>query len=173
MLTFIDLSEIKGGRSFIWGKKFPIFSFFLKRLGVELVKTANLDPSKTYVFGIHPHGILPFGSLSALICGDKSGFNRLFPGVRFRFLAASFCFYIPVYRDVLLGSGVIDAARYSAKNAIKRGFSLALVPGGATEALFSSPRQDVLYLKKRKGFIKLAIETGCSLVPVFSFVTNF
>ncbi len=48
--------------------------------------------------------------------------------------------------------------------------SLALVPGGATEALYSHPSRDVVYLRKRGGFVKLALETGAHLLPVFSFV---
>jgi 2-acylglycerol O-acyltransferase 2 len=40
----------------------------------------------------------------------------------------------------------------------------------ATEALYCDSSKDVVYLKKRTGFIRLALETGASLVPVFSFV---
>lgn len=41
--------------------------------------------------------------------------------------------------------------------------------GGAQEALYSKPGQYKIVIKKRKGFVKLAIETGASLVPVFNF----
>lgn len=61
---------------------------------------------------------------------DESGFQGSFPGINFRVLAATFCFYIPIYRDILLWGGVVDAARYSAQNILKSGYSLALVPGG-------------------------------------------
>ena len=40
----------------------------------------------------------------------------------------------------------------------------------ATEALYCNDEKDVVYLKKRTGFIRLALETGAALVPVFSFV---
>src|SRR5690606_7421972 len=45
-------------------------------------------------------------------------------------------------------------------------------PGGAKEALYSTPEKDVLYLRKRSGFIKLALKNGISIVPVFSFNEN-
>lgn len=45
----------------------------------------------------------------------KGGFAEAFPFVNFRTLAATFCFYIPLYRDMLLYGGVVDAARYSAR----------------------------------------------------------
>jgi hypothetical protein len=99
-------------------------------------------------------------------------FCKIFVGVDFRVLAATFCFYIPFYRDLLLYGGVVDAARYSAKAVLEEGKSLALVPGGATEALYCKPDQDVVYLQKRRGFVKLALESGASLVPVFSFNEN-
>lgn len=41
--------------------------------------------------------------------------------------------------------------------------------GGAQEALNSRPGVYKLVLKKRKGFAKIAIQTGTSIVPVFSF----
>lgn len=41
--------------------------------------------------------------------------------------------------------------------------------GGAQEALNARPGVYKLVLKKRKGFVKAAIQTGASLVPVFSF----
>lgn len=66
----------------------------------------------------------------------------------------------------------MDAARYSAKHVLASGKSLALVPGGATEALHCKPDVDIVYLKKRRGFVKLALETGASLVPVYSFNEN-
>lgn len=44
-----------------------------------------------------------------------------------------------------------------------------LVVGGAQEALYARPGNHRIVLNKRKGFVKIAIQTGASLVPVFSF----
>lgn len=46
---------------------------------------------------------------------------------------------------------------------------VVLVVGGAQEALNARPGCYKLCIKNRKGFIKVALETGASLVPVFSF----
>lgn len=46
---------------------------------------------------------------------------------------------------------------------------IVLMVGGAQEALNSRPGLYQLVLKKRKGFIKIALKTGAPLVPVFSF----
>lgn len=41
--------------------------------------------------------------------------------------------------------------------------------GGAQEALHARPGNYKIILKKRKGFVKLALQTGASIVPIFSF----
>lgn len=46
---------------------------------------------------------------------------------------------------------------------------VVLVVGGAQEALYARPGNYRLVLNNRKGFVKIAIETGASLVPVISF----
>lgn len=44
-----------------------------------------------------------------------------------------------------------------------------IVVGGAQEALYMRPGEYRIVLKKRKGFVKLALRSGAALVPVFSF----
>jgi 2-acylglycerol O-acyltransferase 2 len=67
---------------------------------------------------------------------------------------------------------VCDAARYSAARLLASGHSLFLVPGGATEALYATPGADILILRKRRGFVRLALRHGASLLPAFSFNEN-
>lgn len=47
--------------------------------------------------------------------------------------------------------------------------AVVLVVGGAQEALNARPGCYKIFIKKRKGFIKIALETGASIVPVMSF----
>ncbi len=49
------------------------------------------------------------------------------------------------------------------------GNSVLLVLGGAKESLDAHPGTFDLTLKDRKGFVKIALMTGASLVPVFGF----
>lgn len=44
--------------------------------------------------------------------------------------------------------------------------------GGSQEVIHARPGNYHLVLKDRKGFIKIAMQTGASLVPVFSFGEN-
>lgn len=47
--------------------------------------------------------------------------------------------------------------------------AVIVLVGGAKEAFYSRPGNYQIILKSRKGFIKIALKTGASLVPVFSF----
>lgn len=49
---------------------------------------------------------------------------------------------------------------------------VVLIVGGAQEALYARPGNFRIVLNKRKGFVKIAIQTGTALVPVISFGEN-
>jgi 2-acylglycerol O-acyltransferase 2 len=52
------------------------------------------------------------------------------------------------------------------------GRAITIVIGGARESLDAQPYSLRLILKRRKGFVKLAIRTGADLVPVLGFGEN-
>merc|ERR1712113_1010016 len=47
--------------------------------------------------------------------------------------------------------------------------SLTIVPGGEREQIECQVGEDAVFLRKRKGFVKLAVEHGVPLVPCFAF----
>jgi 2-acylglycerol O-acyltransferase 2 len=52
------------------------------------------------------------------------------------------------------------------------GRAITIVVGGARESLDAQPYSLRLVLKRRKGFVKMAIRTGADLVPVLAFGEN-
>ena len=52
------------------------------------------------------------------------------------------------------------------------GRAITIVVGGARESLDAQPYCIRLVLKRRKGFVKMAIRTGADLVPVLAFGEN-
>lgn len=70
----------------------------------KLVKTAELPPNKNYVLGAHPHGILSIGAFCNFLteCND---FSQRFPGLQSWFCTLAGLFYVPVYRDYIMGGG--------------------------------------------------------------------
>lgn len=72
-------------------------------------------------------------------------------------------------------SGCIDVSKESITwclNQPKKGNAVVIVVGGAQEALDAHPGHYNLTIKRRKGFVKLAIRNGAHLVPIFSFGEN-
>mmetsp|Transcript_30617 Transcript_30617/g.46694 ORF Transcript_30617/g.46694 Transcript_30617/m.46694 type:complete len:394 (-) Transcript_30617:357-1538(-) len=134
---------------------------------------AELPTSRQYVFGIHPHGVFCW---SLWMFAEKgSPFDQRFPGLcgeRLNGLIASVLFYIPVVRDFFLQFPYIDASRKCASKALAQGQSLYIIPGGEEENVLTHYGKDIVVLKKRKGFIRLALSYGADLVPVFGAGTT-
>jgi hypothetical protein len=63
------------------------------------VKTAELDPSKNYLLGSHPHGIMCTGAYSAFGT-EGSGFSTIFPGIEPHILTLQVQFWFPFYREL-------------------------------------------------------------------------
>ncbi|KAL6052944.1 Diacylglycerol O-acyltransferase 2 [Balamuthia mandrillaris] len=136
---------------------------------IRLVRTQELSWKKQYLFAVHPHGVMPW---SIFPIGKSRQWGELFPGIVVRALSASVVFHIPVVREAALWTGAVDASAFNAKKVLSSGSSLAVIPGGSAELLESQPGTNVLVLKNRKGFIRLALQFGCDLVPVYAFGAN-
>lgn len=76
--------------------------------------------------------------------------------------------------------GLASVSRESCENLLSKGGpngegmgrAITIVVGGARESLDAQPHSLRLVLKRRKGFVKLAIRTGADLVPVLAFGEN-
>jgi len=151
----------------------PLWSFIRDYFPISLRKTADVDPSRSYVFGYHPHGVLSMGALInfGTFC---TGFNTLFPGVNVHVLTLAGNFNLPLLREWLLFMGMGDVSKTTCNTILckGKGESILLVIGGAEESLDSRPGRYKLTLKHRKGFVRVALKNGASLVPVMSFGEN-
>jgi len=111
---------------------------------------------------------------------EALGFSQLFPGIRNTLLTLDSNFRIPLYRDYALAMGIASVSKESCENLLSKGGpnkegmgrAITIVVGGARESLDAQPYQLKLVLKRRKGFVKMAIRTGADLVPVLAFGEN-
>eukprot|EP00602_Paraphysomonas_sp_CaronLab_P004684 CAMPEP_0185018216 /NCGR_PEP_ID=MMETSP1103-20130426/1012_1 /TAXON_ID=36769 /ORGANISM="Paraphysomonas bandaiensis, Strain Caron Lab Isolate" /LENGTH=202 /DNA_ID=CAMNT_0027547947 /DNA_START=142 /DNA_END=750 /DNA_ORIENTATION=- len=101
-------------------------------------------------------------------CGMLS---HIYKGER-RDLIASVLFMFPVLREILLFLGCVDADSKTAKYNLSKGRSLLIYIGGEKEQLMTTPGEQKIYVKNRKGFIKLALQYGAHLVPMYAFGEN-
>ncbi|XP_059677275.1 2-acylglycerol O-acyltransferase 2 [Gavia stellata] len=172
---FIDREKPrKGGRRIHAIRNSVVWRYMRDYFPIKLVKTADLDPRQNYLMGFHPHGILAAGAFLNF-CTEASGFSTLFPGITPHLMMLSLWFRIPFLRDCLMSGGLVSSDKESASYVLQRpegGNMLAIIVGGAQEALDARPGSCTLLLKNRKGFVRLAIEHGTPLVPIFSFGEN-
>jgi 2-acylglycerol O-acyltransferase 2/2-acylglycerol O-acyltransferase 1 len=133
----------------------------------------RIGPS--YIFGYHPHGIIATG-VSSGFTNESTGWNHLFPGIKCFVTTLVNQFQIPFYRDYLMALGVTTVVKRNLKLLLNKGGSVVIVVGGARESLMAKPGLNSIVLNKRKGFIKLALESldknGVCVVPVYGFGEN-
>ncbi|XP_053130279.1 diacylglycerol O-acyltransferase 2-like isoform X2 [Hemicordylus capensis] len=164
----------KGGRSSSWVRNWSIWNHFRDYFPVQLVKTCNLAPSHNYIIGVHPHGILSVGAFCNFVT-RSTGFCDKFPGINPFLATLAGNFNLPALREYLLSGGLCPVTRRAISYLISRngtGNAVAIVVGGAAEALSCQPGVITLVLKKRKGFVRMALQHGAHLVPAFSFGEN-
>ncbi|CAG8951164.1 hypothetical protein HYFRA_00007910 [Hymenoscyphus fraxineus] len=160
-------------------RRSPIWSLFASYFPARLHRTQELPPTRKYIFGYHPHGILSLGAFGAFAT-EALGFSQLFPGIKNTLLTLDSNFRIPLYRDYALAMGIASVSKESCENLLSKGGpnnegmgrAITIVIGGASESLDAQPYSLRLILKRRKGFVKMAIRTGADLVPVLSFGEN-
>ena len=206
-------------------RSLPIWSLFASYFPARLHRSATLAPTRKYIFGYHPHGIISHGAFAAFAT-EGLGFSQLFPGITNTLLTLDSNFRVPLYvfsesiasflkqrsslktclgglhsldviqgslyhfreagltsksqsryREYALSMGLASVSRESCENLLSRGGAngegmgrgITIVVGGARESLDAQPHSLRLVLKRRKGFVKLAIRTGADLVPVLAF----
>ncbi|KIK05706.1 hypothetical protein K443DRAFT_3707 [Laccaria amethystina LaAM-08-1] len=169
----VDKSPENGGRTSQWFRSLSFWKYFADYYPASFLKEADLPPDRPYVFGYHPHGIIGMGAL-ATFATEATGFSAAFPGIKPHLLTLASNFQMPFYRDILMALGVCSVSKQSCSNILKAGpgSAITIVVGGAAESLSAHPGTADLTLKRRLGFIKLAIQHGADLVPVFSFGEN-
>lgn len=174
-IYFVDLKTFsRGGRRVEFIRNNVFFRYMRDYYPVSLVKTAELDRARNYVFCYHPHGAISDG-LAVSFGSEALEFSKTFPGIVPYIGAHSFMGWSPIFREIAMALGIINVSYDSCKFVLSQqgpGHSVAIVIGGSSEVLNMFPGSYILTLERRRGFVKLALETGSPLVPVFGFGQN-
>lgn len=186
--------DSRGGRWSDQLRRSSIGSYFTSYFPMSLIKTAELDARRNYIFGFHPHGAFSFGALGNFGT-DTTGFSTLFPNLRPHLMLLHLQFLFPFTREILLRLGACCVSKESCEYFLREnqgtGHALVIIVGGAREMYLTRPETMKLYLRRRKGFVTLALKHGydqhsmsslrftfsvrvfsASLVPVISFGEN-
>ncbi|XP_035383145.1 2-acylglycerol O-acyltransferase 3b isoform X2 [Electrophorus electricus] len=164
----------RGGRRSSFVRSWKVWKHFRNYFPVKLVKTAELSPSQNYILGCHPHGIMSLGAFSCFST-DACGFTGAFPGIHANLAVLAGLFRLPVFRDYIMCAGMLPVSKDSLEYVLNQrgtGNAVVIIIGGAEESLASRPGANSVVMKQRKGFVRLALENGAHLVPVYSFGEN-
>ncbi|KAK8790838.1 hypothetical protein WA158_005469 [Blastocystis sp. Blastoise] len=143
-------------------------------IGVTLDKKSienNIDVNNHYIYTSHPHAFLPFiGGWNLMT--DMNGISKYIDTKNLYLGTVGMCYLVPIYRDLLLWGGCVDCRRSVLTQSLRDQHSILLYTGGALEALLVQNNRNDIYIPEKLGFIKLAIETGTSLIPTYTYNEN-
>jgi hypothetical protein len=81
--------------------------------------------------------------------------------------------FIPVVSDIARYLDIIPSDSYTIKKTLEKGDSVSVMLGGVREMLTADDSKHMkLYIRKRTGIFRIALETKKPLVPVLSFGEN-
>jgi Diacylglycerol acyltransferase len=156
------------GRIFAEGMQlyYPAKSIFLPN---------NLSKDRAYILAAWPHGLMSGGTHVGFHDFEVRGYFPIFAG-------ASIMRYVPFVRRLLHCMGYCDVTKEGLSKALdvhKNGptypFNVVhLVVGGIQEMFYTpwnAPAEQII-LYKRKGFIKLALQCKCDVIPMYNFGAN-
>ena len=103
---------IQGGRSWSFFRNNVVWTHVANYFPAKLNKTVNLDPDKSYLFAIHPHGIFHVSGFLAFAT-EALGFQRLFPGLVPHLIVLAGHFKFPFYRDFVLPLGKFNVTYFN------------------------------------------------------------
>ena len=142
-----------------------LFTTWRKYFDYSWINYAKLEKGKKYIFLEMPHGIFPMGQFISASCViDVFGPDDLFIGI-----GASVVYYFPILRHIFSLCGTRPATRRNITKILDEGYHCTILPGGIAEMYLCSNEVENVYLKKRKGSIKAALQEGANIIPVYFF----
>jgi 1-acyl-sn-glycerol-3-phosphate acyltransferase len=137
----------------------PFFIILEKYFRYEVRGLKRIPSRKAIV--VMNHGVIPYhGFLLAKKLMDDRG---LYP----RGLGAEFLFRIPGLRQFFIKGGAVNATPQNARRLLREGHVIMLAPGGIYEALIAKRGLKRIPWERRKGFVRLAVETGTPIIPTY------
>lgn len=118
---------------------------------------------RRYLVASVPHGMMPMANVCLGFELQEQGF---FPNA----VGASVLLQIPVLRQMFRTMNLVPANKKSVLKTLQRTYPhniTFIVPGGIAEMFLMRDDLEQVFIKSRKGFIKLALQTGTDVVPMY------
>lgn len=172
LLTLVDyLYPLRPGPRGLWTSWCKLTDFtggLYSYFGAECIMEGNFRRDKNYLIVYHPHGL--FGIAHGLYSKelyDKYGIESLFTG-------ADVIFLMPLLRRLMTWWGCCGVSAEPLRRLLRTPWPhnvAMLQPGGVAEMFYGTDREQIL-LSRRKGFCKMCLQTGASIVPCYCFGAN-
>ncbi|CAB9510542.1 Diacylglycerol O-acyltransferase 2 [Seminavis robusta] len=171
---FLRRDELKDGNHWHhFSQNFFVLNIFRRYLRLEIQK-----PIPPQVLALDSQdkaqvllAVFPHGSNSDYRVAMDGILHEALPilAEKVRTLTASSLFRVPLAREIALWTGCVDASRKVAERQFDQGRSILVLPGGEQEQIRTQNGRELVYVDKRKGFIKLALRKNVPVVPVYVF----
>jgi len=140
-------------------------AYFRVRVIIEDAEALKL--AKPAFFVLEPHDVLPLSIISfsdATESMTKVGHSCMG-------CITSVCFSVPFMRHFYSWAKAVPATPAVINGMLKNGISPCLCPGGVREVgLITNRNEEInVFVRERKGFIRIAMSHGVPIVPVFAF----
>jgi hypothetical protein len=146
-----------------WRKLLKFFKPQLYFRNFKLIAEEELK-EKECLFTFHPHGVL------SVVPPTVFSVNETF--FKSKYLVSRVLLNFPLSGAFakLLGGEAVDKNNFV--NIMKKGENIVFMPGGFEEATITDFNKNKIYIKKRLGFIKYALDFGYSVQPCYAFNEN-
>mmetsp|Transcript_5099 Transcript_5099/g.8316 ORF Transcript_5099/g.8316 Transcript_5099/m.8316 type:complete len:292 (-) Transcript_5099:166-1041(-) len=150
----------------------PVWKYLHKYFGyrkINLGEEMLINPEKRYMLVEYPHGSFPMATvlIATYFDGHYKRYKSL--GRTVRGLSATILNYIPLVRHIFAMLGSIPATKENFLDAFESAGACSVLPGGIAEMFMVEENRERIYFKKRFGYIKVALESGVEIIPVFHF----
>lgn len=132
----------------------------------RVYKEQVLPQGKHILFTSFPHGLFPLAiPIMSGVC--KRVLPELDNSTPIAAVAENM-FKAPVISPLLTWLGCVPATEENIRSAIQKE-TCVLFPDGIAGAFHTDPNEEIIYVRKRTGFIRIAIQQGALLVPFYCF----
>ena len=171
---WIGMISIKPLINFMNNFAYALFPGTIEKIKVNIKESFKLRhslPNGRYIYMWHPHGVYSTSQYLHITSNLTT-----WPSQHKNIKITSFhgVLWLPFVSEIFEHFGMIPTTYNEMKKPLLEEASLSVCPGGMREMLPVEGDENAmrLFLKKRRGIFKLALETGTPLVPVISFGEN-
>lgn len=133
-------------------------------LKVIMLDKAAIEKKVPAVVVLEPHDVLPVSVFA------YSGCLGFFKGHSFAGCVTSICFQVPFMKHVYTWAAATSVDKKNLQKLLSSGQSPVVCPGGAQEVIYLESHDEYnLFLRKRFGLVKLAMQYGVPIIPSFTF----